>query len=152
MRSSKQIVKISGPLGVFFCVALCGCWAAQVEGNGGRAARGVMLSRGPSVRAVTTGPVVLHAFSGFPGGAVFTAPVGAGTDADCAAARARPGAREERLVPDRRLVFEAAPGQTVCFAVDVAGGFELLWHAVPTRRIEPAPVLTAKGGPRGVVP
>jgi hypothetical protein len=116
------------------------------------AARGVVDSDGPSVRAVTAGPVTIHAFSAFSGVAVFAAPAATGGDADCEAARAGHLAREEPLAPERRLVFQAGPGETVCMSTSTRRGAELLWHAVAAPApAASAPVLTAKGG-RGVAP
>jgi hypothetical protein len=46
--------------------------------------RGAIDITGHPVKAVTTGPVLVHGYSGFSGGAIFVAPVVAGTDADCA--------------------------------------------------------------------
>jgi hypothetical protein len=112
------------------------CGAMHVEAGGDRTVRGVVDADGPAVRAVTAGPVVIHAFSQFGGGAMFTVPAATGTDADCTTARAGRSAHEEPIAPDRRLVFTAAAGETVCLATSTRRRFELLWHAVREPRAQ----------------
>jgi hypothetical protein len=132
-------------------VAVTGaCGATHVEAGGERAMRGVVDADGPSVRAVTAGPVVIHAFSEFRGGAMFTAPATTGTDADCATAHAGRSVHEEPIAPDRRLVVVAAAGETVCLATSTTTRFELLWHAVRAPREQASdPMVAARTSPDG---
>jgi len=118
-------------------IAVAGaCGATHVEAGAEHAMRGVVDADGPAVRAVTAGPVIIHAFSQFGGGAMFTAPATTGTDSDCATARAGRSVHEEPIAPDRRLVFEAGAGETVCLATHTRTRFELLWHAVREPRAQ----------------
>jgi len=81
--------------------------------------RGTIEVTGRAVRAVTTGPVLLHGYSGFSGGAIFVAPVGAGADADCTAALANNrSARSIPLVADRVAYVPVAAGQVACLVTD----------------------------------
>jgi hypothetical protein len=94
--------------------------------------RGTVEVTGHAVKAVTTGPVLVHGYSGFSGGAVFVAPVIAGTDADCAAALAKHEVRPTPLVADRMAYVLVGAGQVACLVTDTQRPFELLWHAFAT--------------------
>jgi hypothetical protein len=98
--------------------------------------RGTVEVKGPAVRVVTTGPVLIHAYSGFSGGALFLAPVVAGTDADCSAALANHGVRPMPLVADHMAYVPVAAGQVACLRTDTGRSFELLWHAFATSESE----------------
>jgi hypothetical protein len=98
--------------------------------------RGAVAVSGPTVKVVTAGPVLLHGYSGFSGGALFLAQKQTGTDADCAAALARPGARPVALVADRVAYVPVAVGQVACLVTDTRRPFELLWHAFDTTPTE----------------
>jgi hypothetical protein len=91
--------------------------------------RSAVAVAGHAVRAVTVGPALLHGYSGFSGGALFLAQKQTGTDADCAAALASPGARPMALVPDRVVYVPVGAGQVACLVTDSRRPFELLWHA-----------------------
>jgi hypothetical protein len=95
--------------------------------------RGTVEVTGHAVKAVTTGPVLLHGYSGFSGGAIFVAQAGADADADCAAALAdHRSARPIPLVADRVAYVPVAAGQVACLVTNTPRSFELLWHAFAT--------------------
>jgi len=95
--------------------------------------RGAVEVKGPTVKVVTTGPVLIHAYSGFSGGALFLAPLVAGTVADCSTALANHGnGRPIPLVADRVAYVPVAVGQVACLRTDTGRSFELLWHAFAT--------------------
>jgi hypothetical protein len=106
--------------------------AARAQTGAGADRRGAVEVQGHSVKAVTAGPAVVHGYSGFSGGALFVAPVAAGTDADCAAALASPGARPMPLAADRVAYLSVGAGQVACLVTDTQRPFELLWHAFAT--------------------
>jgi hypothetical protein len=92
--------------------------------------RGTVEVTGRAIKAVTVGPANLHGYSGFAGGAIFVARAGSGTDADCAAALAAPGAaRPTTLVADQVAQIQLGAGQVACLVTDTNRSFELLWHA-----------------------
>ena len=92
--------------------------------------RGAVQVRGRAVKAVTMGPVLVHGYSGFAGGALFVAPVVAGTDADCAAALANHAdVRATTLIADRMAYIQVGAGQMACLVTETPRSFELLWHA-----------------------
>lgn len=95
--------------------------------------RGTVEAKGPAVKAVTTGPALIHAYSSFSGGAVFLAPVVVGGDADCSEALAKD--RNDRPIPlvaDRVLYVPIGAGQVACLRTDTERFFELIWHAFDT--------------------
>jgi hypothetical protein len=99
---------------------------------GGADRRGAMDVTGRTVRAVTTGPALLHGYSGFSGGAIFVTPAVAGTDADCSAALANSGnIHPMPLAADRVAHVTVGTGQVACLVTDTRRPFELLWHAFP---------------------
>ena len=91
--------------------------------------RGEVHHAGAGDRAVVTGPVTIHAYSGFKGGEVYTVPVASGGDTDCGADRAMSGSRV-RLDADRIRQIEIPAGSMACLAADQHRSLELLWHAV----------------------
>jgi hypothetical protein len=106
--------------------------------------RGVVDVTGHAVKAVATGPVLVHGYTGFSGGAIFVAPVVAGTDADCADALTHNvGGRHMPLLADRVTYIPVAAGQVACLVTDTRRPFELLWHAFATEGSE-ALVASAK--------
>jgi hypothetical protein len=94
--------------------------------------RGTVEVTGHAVKVVTVGPVLVHGYSGYSGGAIFVAPAVAGTDADCAAALANHAARPTPLVADRMAYVPVGAGQVACLVTDTPRPFELLWHAFAT--------------------
>jgi hypothetical protein len=107
--------------------------AAAPEANAHAAdKRGRVEVTGHAVKAVTVGPVLVHGYSGFSGGAIFVAPAVAGTDADCAAAVAGHAARPTPLVADHMAYVPVGAGQVACLVTDTPRPFELLWHAFAT--------------------
>jgi hypothetical protein len=108
--------------------------------------RGTVLTKGPSVKAVRTGPAVIHAYSAFSGGGLYVVPAVTGTDADCAAGTAKAVARgEERIEADRRVTLKVAASEVACLATNTKGNFELLWHAHEEPVVD---VTTIAVGPR----
>jgi hypothetical protein len=91
--------------------------------------RGTVAVSGRAVKAVTTGPALLHGYSEFSGGAIFVAPVATGTDADCATVLANGGSSVQPLVADRVAYIPVGAGQVACLVTDTRRPFELLWHA-----------------------
>src|SRR5712671_4167037 len=85
--------------------------AAQAadSGKGAAPARGDVLVQGPSVKAVVVGPVAIHAYSEFAGGALYTARAVTGTDADCRAGAAEGGRSFELLWHTQKDAPVAAP-------------------------------------------
>jgi hypothetical protein len=99
--------------------------------------RGTVEVTGHAVKVVTTGPVLLHGYSGFSGGVIFVAPVGTGADADCAAALANNrSTRSTPLVADRVAYVPVGAGQVACLVTNTPRSFELLWHAFATEGSE----------------
>jgi len=99
--------------------------------------RGAVEVTGRGVKAVTTGPALVHGYSGFSGGAIFVAPMVAGTDADCSEALAKhTSVRPEPLVADRVAYVPVAAGQVACLVTNTQRPFELLWHAFATEGSE----------------
>jgi hypothetical protein len=107
--------------------------------------RGAIEVTDHAVKAVTTGPVLVHGYSEFSGGAIFVAPVVAGTDADCAAALANPSVRPTPLVADRMAYVPVGASQVACLVTATQSPFELLWHAFAT---EGAPTYLASAKAR----
>jgi hypothetical protein len=97
--------------------------------------RGQLLADGPSTKAVVIGPIAIHAYSGFSGGALYVAPALTGTDADCQG-KANDGATTD-LRADVVISFNVPAGQIACLAT--SRKFELLWHA---RKDAPSPAAT----------
>jgi hypothetical protein len=92
--------------------------------------RGIVETEGRSVRALRTGPAVIHAYSAFRGGDLYTVPLIDGTDADCVAQASPNGSPESELVEaNRRMTIWVPDGELACLATDTRGSFELLWHA-----------------------
>jgi hypothetical protein len=87
--------------------------------------RGDVVVAGPSVKAVVTGPLAIHAYSGFSGGAMYAVTSVTGTDVDCHG-QAVEGTRTT-LPADSVIDFRVAEGQVAC--LETTRGFELLWHA-----------------------
>jgi hypothetical protein len=107
--------------------------------------RGQVTVRGPSVRALTVGPVVLHAFSAFPGGALYAAPALTGTDQDCnQRERIDEALTHGKVAADRRVVLNLNTGEVACFVTQNHGSFELLWHAAV---VAPPPGARVATGP-----
>src|SRR5260370_17240298 len=91
-------------LGGFLAMA-AGCAGA----GGGISQRGTVLVQTGSVRAFASGPAVVHAYSQDGGGAVFTAHLVTGTDADCSRT---PAAGPSAPPPARIPAVMLAQGQT----------------------------------------
>lgn len=101
--------------------------------------RGTVEVTGRAVKAVAAGPVLIHGYSGFGGGAIFVAPAIAGTDADCSAALAHGGSVHAMpLVADRVARVRVGAGQVACLATNTERPFELLWHAFAAEGSETA--------------
>jgi hypothetical protein len=108
------------------------------------ATRGAVLSPSPGSRVIVAGPVTVHAYAGFTGGEIYNAPIVKGAGADCSLARQGDVAIP---VPADRVVSIAVPaGATACLHTWKGGGYELLWHSVPSRR--PTDMAVAAGNRR----
>ena len=94
--------------------------------DGAAPSRGQVTVRGAAVKTVVAGPVAIHAYSAFSGGALYAVKAVSGTDADCHGQAE--GARTE-LRADRIVNFTVGAGQVACLATSTPRGFELLWHA-----------------------
>jgi hypothetical protein len=116
---------------------------AADSGKGAAPVRGDVLVQGPSVKAVVMGPVAIHAYSEFLGGALYTARAVTGTDADCQAGAAE-GARTG-LLADRVVNFTVGAGQVACLATTTSRSFELMWH-VQKAAPAAAPTMLARNG------
>jgi hypothetical protein len=87
--------------------------------------RGRVMVAGPAVKAVVAGPVAIHAYSGFEGGAMYAVRAVTGTDADC---QGQPVEGTRASLPaDSVIDFRVGAGQVAC--LETTRGFELLWHA-----------------------
>jgi hypothetical protein len=119
------------------------CTSAQAAGSGpeGAPKRGTVLVAGPSVKAVVVGPVAIHAYSAFSGGAIYTAPAITGTDSDCQAHAGASASTDLRA--DRVTTFTVGAGQVACLATNTTKSFELLWH---TQKDVPSPALVMVAG------
>jgi hypothetical protein len=114
------------------CVGILtvGCAASELPSRTEIASqRGVVVARGPSVKAVTVGPATIHAFSADKGGGLYFVPFNTGTDADCATNVNDATAPSRAIIEaDRRFVFSVTEGDLACVATEGRGRFELLWH------------------------
>jgi len=87
--------------------------------------RGQVAVSGPAVKAVVAGPIAIHAYSGFSGGAMYAVHSVTGTDADC---QGQPVEGTRASLPaDSVIDFHVGAGQVAC--LETTRGFELLWHA-----------------------
>jgi hypothetical protein len=91
--------------------------------------RGTVVTHGPTIKAVRAGPAVIHAFSAFAGGDLYTVPAATGTDADCLRPRTSPKLVGQPIEADRRVVVSVGAGELACLSTATQGSFELLWHA-----------------------
>jgi hypothetical protein len=90
--------------------------------------RGAIQVAGMARKAIVVGPTTFHAYSGFAGGEIFTAPAVTGTDIDCRAA-ADTAAHVRRVRADLVVTIAVNPGEIACLATKVDRRIELLWHA-----------------------
>jgi hypothetical protein len=100
--------------------------AATARANDAAPTRGQVSVQGSAAKTVVFGPVAIHAYSAFSGGALYAVKSVSGTDADCQGKAE--GARAE-LRADRVVDFTVGAGQVACLAASTARSFELLWHA-----------------------
>jgi hypothetical protein len=87
--------------------------------------RGAVAVRTQAPKAVVTGPIAIHAYSGFSGATMFLVRAVTGTDEDCAGAR-NAGAS---LAADRIETLTVGAGQLACVETVAARGSQILWHA-----------------------
>jgi hypothetical protein len=134
---SPLTVKLAGILGLA-AVSFGGSGIASARAVNAR--RGDVVTRGPAAKMVAAGPIALHAYSQFGGGALYAVPAVTGTDRDCQGPV--PGATP--IEADRIEIFAVGENQVACLATTTNGSFELMWHAVS----QPAPSATvlAKAG------
>jgi hypothetical protein len=107
------------------CFALC-CAGPQVAANG-QASRGAVYLGGPGQKAIVVGPAVIHVYSGFAGGEMYTVPAVSGADEDCRATGAATSPAI-RLGADRVVPITVGNGEVACLATHTPHRFELLWH------------------------
>jgi hypothetical protein len=103
-----------------------GAASAQAQETSSAPTRGQVSVTGAAVKTVVVGPVAIHAYSAFSGGALYTVKAVSGTDADCQGKAE--GARTE-LGADKVIHFSVGAGQVACLATSTTRSFELLWHA-----------------------
>ena len=119
-------------------------FASKVEARPAEA-RGTVEVRGRAVKAVTTGPAIIHGYSAFSGGALVVVPVVAGTDADCAAAVANHGGLPSTtLVADQMAYVQVGAGQTARLVTNTTRSFDLMCHAFATEGTQTY-IASAKG-------
>lgn len=89
----------------------------------------MVMASGPSAKAVTVGPAIIHAFSADKGGGLYFVPFTTGTDADCTGNVDQVTVRSRAIIEaNRRLVFNISDGDLACLTTEGRGRFELLWH------------------------
>jgi hypothetical protein len=138
MTSSKRFPFTSKIAG-FVALTLTTLGATGIaSAKNARGERGIVEARGPVVKVVAAGPIALHTYSQFAGGALYAAPALTGTERDCKGSSA-----STPVVADQVATFVVGEGQVACLETTTKGSFELLWHAVS----QPAPVVVlAKAG------
>ncbi|MEO5769304.1 MAG: hypothetical protein ABIS92_13215 [Polyangia bacterium] len=110
---------------VLVVVGAAGCATAP----SGVVARGTVVSRAAATRLIVSGPATVHAYAGFTGGEIHSAPAVTGTDADCA--HITNGGSGAVTVPrDRVISVTVAAGDVACLRTTADRGYELLWHAL----------------------
>ena len=133
MNTIAQLLAISS---LFF-----GCAGTQLLNRPVPDLRGHVVVAGPAVAPIVTGPADIHAYSAFPGGAIYTAPIIKGDGGDCSSSRAEMVA----LGADHVHAIRIEPGKVACLATATKGRFELLWHG---HRIDAAPLAIAAANVR----
>jgi hypothetical protein len=101
--------------------------------------RGAVLAAATSTKAVVVGPVAIHAYSQFSGGALYTVKAVSGTDHDCLSAD-RSAATV--VAADGIASFTVGAGQVACLATTGERSIELLWHAQKNAPVA-SPVMVA---------
>jgi hypothetical protein len=84
-----------------------------------------------AVRAIATGPTLLHVYAGTSGGTIFVAPFATGGDGDCSRPAGDALSRTAPLTVDQVFVLSVRLGEVACLATTADRSFELLWHARP---------------------
>jgi hypothetical protein len=140
MTSTKRLSPFTSKFAGFVALALASFGGTGIaSARGANNERGIVEARGPVAKVVAAGPIALHAYSQFAGGALYTAPAVTGTDRDCQGS----SAATTPVQADRVATFTVGEGQVACLETTTTGSFELLWHAVSL----PAPVVVlAKAG------
>jgi hypothetical protein len=111
----------------FLSALTFGAATAQAQDTNSPApTRGQVSIKGAAAKTVVFGPVAIHAYSAFSGGALYTVKSVSGTDADCQGKAE--GSRTE-LRADSVVDFKVGAGQVACLATSTPRNFELLWHA-----------------------
>ena len=103
-----------------------GAASAQAQDTGSAPTRGQVSVKGAAAKTVVVGPVAIHAYSAFSGGALYTVKAVSGTDADC---QGKAEGNRAELRADSTVSFKVGAGQVACLATSTARSFELLWHA-----------------------
>jgi hypothetical protein len=110
----------------FVSALTIGAASAHADGAGASATRGQVSVQGASAKTVVVGPVAIHAYSAFSGGALYTVKAISGTDTDCQ----KTGSNRTELGADKVVNFTVGAGQVACLATSTTRSFELLWHAL----------------------
>jgi hypothetical protein len=92
---------------------------------------GTIVVRQKAVRAIATGPTLLHVYADTSGGTIFVTPFAAGGDGDCSGPAADALSRAAPLTADRVLILSVGPGEVACLETTSDKWFELMWHARP---------------------
>lgn len=126
-------------IGVIFLVGsgAAGCATAPARSI----SRGTVASTVSGTWAVVEGPRTVHAYSGFGGGELYTAPATTRTNVDCDSAN-QSGAAVP-LPADTVVSITVSAGQVACLRTNEDRGYELLWHAVEA---DHRPQLVASAG------
>jgi hypothetical protein len=125
-QEDTQMTKTISILSLVSALSLTlGATTAQAQ-DASAPTRGQVSVKGAAVKSVVVGPVAIHAYSAFSGGALYAVKAVTGTDADCQGQAE--GARAE-LRADGIVNFTVGAGQVACLATSTTRSFELLWHA-----------------------
>ena len=103
---------------------------ARAEPWGGGDRHGTIVVAQKAVRAIATGPTLLHVYSATAGGTIFVAPFATGGDGDCSGSALDAPSRATSLAAEQVLVLSVGPGMVACLATTADHSFELLWHAL----------------------
>jgi hypothetical protein len=103
---------------------------ARAEPWGSNDRHGAIVVAQKAVRAIATGPTLLHVYSATSGGTIFVAPFATGADGDCSGSALDAPSRATPLAAEQVLVLSVGPGKVACLATTADRSFELLWHAL----------------------
>ncbi|HEX3697964.1 MAG TPA: hypothetical protein VH374_21500 [Polyangia bacterium] len=119
-----------------------GCAATGTADHLAVPTRGAVSVAGVARKAIVAGPTTIHAYSGFAGGEIYTAPAVTGTDSDCGAVDGGHTQQSREVGADRVMTIDVGAGDVACLATKTDRRFELLWHV--QNGAQRAPVLVAR--------